>query len=398
MITAKSTHSDSAIVALITTCLDWGGTEGHVTDLALGFLASGLKPLVIVDRPPVGRLPVLREAGIRTLILFDSPRFSRTEYQRKLTAALRVNSPSIAHVNSWERRDLIHLVLGRLGIPVVETLHTTIPYMGSVRLARHRLGITRTPWKTIREAWTLRKYQPSIIHISDISLENYRRLHPYVRHTARVYCGAFIPENPVDQTTGSKVDVLWIGSMIERKNPLLAITVWKSIARNFPKARLTMIGNGPLLDDVRDFATTIDENQIRLTGNVPDLFDYLSTSQIMFLTSAAEGIPKNLRYAFNFGMPVVSTAVGAIPEVVREGFDGFLARPDDHAKLMNDLYLLIANEQVRREMGKNARATGQDLFDIDRMVDNVLETYRSLCGVTVESKGRDPKMARPRLD
>ena len=110
-------------------------------------------------------------------------------------------------------------------------------------------------------------------------------------------------------------------------------------------------------------------------GSVPDLYPYLAMAQIMFHTSTAEGIPKNIRYAMNFGLPTVSTDAGAIGEVLTDGKEGFLVKRDDVVQLKKCLIDVLRNPDIVSLMGKNAREKGRELFDMETMIDNIIKTY-----------------------
>jgi glycosyltransferase involved in cell wall biosynthesis len=79
----------------------------------------------------------------------------------------------------------------------------------------------------------------------------------------------------------------------------------------------------------------------------------------------------------SFGIPVVSTAVGGIPEIVREGVEGFLVAADD-APAVADRVLRLGNDPaLRRRMGARARARAQE-YSTQRMALRYLDLYRSL--------------------
>ena len=262
---------------------------------------------------------------------------------------------------------------------------------------RHRLFLTRTPIEDWKLARTLRKVQPLIIHVSDLSLSNFRRLHPYVLRTKRIYCGAYLPAKVPDSIVGKTVTVLWVGTMIERKRPILAARIWKDIISEFPWARLIMVGDGPQIESVRKLASDLPSTNILILGSVPDLFPFLAESQIMLHTSTAEGIPKNIRYAMNFGIPVVSTNVGAIGEILTDGENGFVADVNDVDKIKDGLRKLLKNADLRNSMAVKARQCGKEIFDMEVAIDNTIQSYMESFNVDLKPRPQ-PDDYRPSLD
>ncbi len=172
--------------------------------------------------------------------------------------------------------------------------------------------------------------------------------------------------------------------MTKRKRPTLALDVWRHVVSDFPGARLSMVGDGPEMGKVARIASELPSGAVTLLGNVPNLLPILLAGQVMFHTSAAEGIPKNIRYAMNFGIPVVSTRVGAIHEAVSDGENGFLAQVDDADGLVLALGRFLRDPALRIKMGMAGRQRGAQLFDIEHMIDNVSRAYKELCGVDLD--------------
>ena len=99
-------------------------------------------------------------------------------------------------------------------------------------------------------------------------------------------------------------------------------------------------------------------SRIDLIGEVADPTPLYETADIFVLPSRYEGYGMAIAEALVYGMPVVATRVGAIPEVVPDNA-GILVPPDDPATLADALQRLIENQPLRREYAEGARATAQ---------------------------------------
>ena len=77
-------------------------------------------------------------------------------------------------------------------------------------------------------------------------------------------------------------------------------------------------------------------------------------------------------------LPVVVTAVGAMPEVVTDGTEGYVVPPNDSEALAEALDRLAADPQLRRRMGEAACRSCEQRYGVDRMVESLLGIYRQL--------------------
>ncbi len=140
-----------------------------------------------------------------------------------------------------------------------------------------------------------------------------------------------------------------------------------------------VVGDGPLAAEVRhQVASAGLEGAVHLTGLQERVGPYLSAMDAYLISSEFEGLPLTLLEAMAMELPVVSTRVGGIPEVLEEGRTGALVpigRPD---RLAEEVLRLIADEGLRREMGREARARVERQFGIGGMVERFEEIYREV--------------------
>lgn len=104
----------------------------------------------------------------------------------------------------------------------------------------------------------------------------------------------------------------------------------------------------------------------------------LSASDGFVLPSHAEGLPMSLLEAMAWGLPAIVTRVGAIPEVVTDGIEGFLVDPGDVEALANRMLCLSADATRRRQMGLAARRRVEQDFSLNRMVDRTVGIYQEI--------------------
>lgn len=134
---------------------------------------------------------------------------------------------------------------------------------------------------------------------------------------------------------------------------------------------LSIAGDGRLRQDIEQQIQTLKlQDRITFLGQRDDVPVLLSEVDAVVMSSVVEGLPNALIEAHAAGVPVVSTAVGGVEEVVMEGVSGFLVRsraPADLAAAMQRMMALSVEQ--RQAMGLAARRHVTENFGLDRMID-----------------------------
>ena len=168
-----------------------------------------------------------------------------------------------------------------------------------------------------------------------------------------------------------KVSVLWLGVLAEVKR----IHVLLDAVEQVPDLHVLIAGDGPLWDVVEARAAGPLAGRVTMLGRLADPTPVFATADFFALTSAAENCPLAMLQAMACGLGVVSTAVGGIPEVVRDGVEGRLCPVDDTAALTTALAELTRDHAVRTAMGRAARARILAAYTIEHCIDGLLLTY-----------------------
>lgn len=97
-----------------------------------------------------------------------------------------------------------------------------------------------------------------------------------------------------------------------------------------PDYSLNIAGEGPLRSEILDRINELQlENRVKLVGEVKDINSFLAKHDLMLLTSYTEGFPNVVVEALSVGVPVVSFLVGGIPNIIKNGFNGYIIQQDD---------------------------------------------------------------------
>jgi glycosyltransferase involved in cell wall biosynthesis len=119
---------------------------------------------------------------------------------------------------------------------------------------------------------------------------------------------------------------------------------------------------------------------IRFTGVISEAekWQYLHHADLFCLPSYAEGQPISILEAMAVGLPIISTAVGSITEVVRDGIDGYIIPPVDIDLLAGRIKELVETPEKCREMGQNAQQVAEERHDIHTLFENMTSVYIAL--------------------
>ncbi|MCK4624116.1 MAG: glycosyltransferase, partial [Phycisphaerae bacterium] len=133
-------------------------------------------------------------------------------------------------------------------------------------------------------------------------------------------------------------------------------------------------------------AETGCQSQVRLIGVISGEAKDKATesADCMVLPSYAEGLPMAILEAMACGLPIISTKVGAIPEVITDGVEGFLIEPGDIEALADCIVRLGKDSQLRQRMGDAARVRVQQRYSLQAMAERILEVYHGVLQNTLK--------------
>lgn len=180
----------------------------------------------------------------------------------------------------------------------------------------------------------------------------------------------------VDRDVAAPLRVLTVGRLVPVKGmPLLVDAVAALVHRGFPVA-LTVVGAGPLLEPLReDVRARGLDDVVRLLGPVSqdELPALYREADVFCLPSFNEGIPVVLMEAMATGLPVVTTAITGIPELVVHHRTGLLVTPGRADLLAAALAELARDPALSRRLGEQARVAVLRDHDSDTNAQELLD-------------------------
>jgi len=142
---------------------------------------------------------------------------------------------------------------------------------------------------------------------------------------------------------------------------------------------LILIGDGPLRQESIDL---LEKHQLLqyawLPGERQDIADIMRSLDIFVLPSQAEGISNTILEAMATGLPVIATAVGGNPELVKQGETGLLVPPSNPEAMAEAMLSLLIDKEKRQQLSENSHQRVIENFSIQTMVTKYTEVYDSL--------------------
>ncbi|MFO0936660.1 MAG: glycosyltransferase [Gemmataceae bacterium] len=153
-------------------------------------------------------------------------------------------------------------------------------------------------------------------------------------------------------------------------------------AANVPGSRLVMVGDGPLRGELEALASSLGiADGIDFVGIQKNVSDWLAAADAFALTSVSEAASLTLLEAMATGLPVIVTAVGGNPEIVREGIDGLHVPRGDSAACGVAIRRILNDPALGQRLGGNARQRTHERYRLDATIASYDSLYRQLSGL-----------------
>jgi glycosyltransferase involved in cell wall biosynthesis len=343
--------------------LEVGGVAAHIGVLGRGLVREGHRVMVGTGGGP--QIPALRAAGIS---IFELPFYPST------VSNLARSVAQLRRLVRTQRIDLLHshhrftTIVGRAvswltGVPLVATVHE-FKADGRLTAACWARGPTIVPSQALKE------------HL--VSFYGSRR------EAVAVIPHAIEPLPAAESRplrVAAEARVGYIGRLAPEKGARFFVESIPLIRREFPASRFLIVGAGPEEQGLRELARRLGLADADLfLGNRGDVAELIDSFDVVVIPSLFESFSLVALEAMRAGRPVVASAVGGLPEVVRDGETGVLVPPGSPAALAGAVGSLLADAARRRELGVRAHAVFCAEYNPAAMVARTLDVYtRCVC-------------------
>ena len=322
----------------------------------------------------------MHHPGVR-LMKMDKPE-GRFDYFIRLFEVLKHSKPSVLMTYNWGATDAIWL--GRLvGIPNVlhsehgfnaEESASTSWKRNVIRFLVYRLtrlnivvskNLVRMMVRSFRLSQSKVVFIPNGIKADTLVADFQERMK--VRQSLQI--------------DAHDILIGFSGRLDPVKNLNFLLEVFHECAKLEPRFRLILVGDGPERFGIEERCRLWNlGNKVKILGQKTSVLPYLRALDVFMLTSSREQMPMSMLEAMSVGVPVVASSVGEIPCILQHQNAGIYCDLSDGVRPFVEGLLVLANDSVREEMGKNARTLVVEKFQERGMV----EKYLSLLSRVLE--------------
>jgi glycosyltransferase involved in cell wall biosynthesis len=372
--------------------LNMGGPTLHVSYLAKGLEERGYETTLVAGQLARGEDSMsyaAQELGVEVVQIPQLHRDLSPVYDpvsvRRLVEEIRRLRPQIVHTHTAKAGAvgrLAALLAGDARPPVVvHTFHGHVlrGYFDPVRTAFFRETERFLARHTTRLIAVGPQVRDDLVELGVAPAGKFTVIRLGIDLDDRVADGGGAALRRLFGVPPQRFVVGWIGRMTGIKRVPDVLAIFRRLLDLGVDAELCLVGDGPERGNLEARAKELGiARRTLFAGYQREIAPYFDFFDAFLLPSANEGTPVVAIEALAARRPVVATRVGGVPDVVRDGVDGFLAPVGDVDALARHLAALAADPDLRRRFGDAGREHVLPRYRVSRLVDDVDELYREL--------------------
>jgi L-malate glycosyltransferase len=352
--------------------LDTGGLESMVVNLCNNLDVDRFQPSICVLR---GGGALESRVDKSRVDLFEIKRLWRYDPTLPFRIAKEIyrRNFDIVHTHSWGT--LIEGISGALMVNTPMLFHNE---HGVLEARSRNIPLQRWFWSKT----------DMVISVADALAEKMTKLIGFPRQQIHVIPNGVDTQRFQPRENGNLKPQMQFGShpnkilfgivarLVPVKNHLGLFHAFAQLRAQSIDADLIVAGDGELRDTLFQAAVDLHLTEhIHFLGDIANVTELLQTLDVFVLNSISEGMPITMLEAMACGLPVISTAVGSTPQLVRDGQNGILVKSEDINALATAMITLANNEPLRHKMGTYSRSCAEASFSLTQMVKGYADLY-----------------------
>ncbi len=339
------------ILHLLTTN-KFSGAENVVCQI-INLFESKIKMVYCSPEGPIRAS--LKERNVEFIPLKD---FTISEIRR----AIKIFNPDCIHAHDIRASVLSAIATSK--IPIISHIH------GKAE------ELTRLTIKSFLYRITIHKYQ-TIIAVSKSILNEYyfkKKLKTKSTVLYNVINKEILYEKVSQDKNEYEFDGVYLGRFVYPKNPQRLIKILAKVIEKRSISKFALVGDRELLDECQALAKKLGIfSNLCFKGFMSNPYKLLHGAKVMIMTSRAEGTPICLLEAMLLGVPIISTPIDGVKELLEDGWDGFYSHDDDY--LVDSILKLLSNSELRNEFSTRILEKGLKLNNLDNYKDSLHKIY-----------------------
>jgi len=183
---------------------------------------------------------------------------------------------------------------------------------------------------------------------------------------------------------GNRKQILTVARLVKKKGIRYGILAVKRLAEKFPDIEYRIVGSGPLRAELDSLVESLNlENNVRMLGDLDasSLMSEFGKATLFILpcvrtaTGDMDGIPVSLMEAMRLGIPVISTSISGISELIENGRSGLLVEEKNVVQLAGAIEIILLKEDFAFRVGDEGSKKVEESFNIHKEVGKLLKVW-----------------------
>ena len=357
---------------------NFGGAQRYVYDLATHLPKEDFEVVVACGEGEA--LPkILTEAGIRTIKINNLAREIKTlnEFKvcKELVGLIRSEKPDVIHLNS-SKIGGVGAVAGRIASLLEKDYHPKIIFTshGWGFYEKHRSFLSHlfyylSHWFTVLICdETIAVSQKTKLDIAFL---------PFIKDKIVVIHNGIESFDLLPKKESPKILLFSIAELHKNKGFDVALRAIALLPKEIQeKITYSIAGSGEEKENLEKLARELRISEmVNFLGFIDNAKQLLSGADIFLFPSRTENLPYAILEAGLAGLPIISTSVGGIPEIIKDMQNGILIHPQNPKEIAEAILYMLDHPEKSKEFGQEIQKTVSNFFSLSKMLSETIDLY-----------------------
>jgi len=347
----------------------------HFTALAAELVRRGHRVVLLA---PHRRVELENPTGNPAIYTWPSDRPTRLVDARFLNALIRQYRPDCLIAN-FVAVNVMTLVGRWAGVPQRVAWYHTL----STQIAMDGQAPAWRQWLLHRRKSLVYAACTHVVPVSQAAGQDFSQTYPGAANKVRVWLNSIGDPGRTEAPAADAARVVCVGRLNASKGQDVLLRAVARLQKKYPALRVEFIGDGPALAAFTALAGELGVSGccefVGRVGHV-EVLRRMAGATVTVVPSRSEAFALVTIESLAVGTPVVASRTGGLPEIVRDGVDGFLVPPDDPPTLAEKLDGLLADAALQSQMRAAARAGFLDRFDLRQTIPRQADWLEEITG------------------
>ena len=194
-----------------------------------------------------------------------------------------------------------------------------------------------------------------------------------------IYNGLHLVNAAANSKIYGKIRIGTVGRLGVEKNHKLFIDVAANLHKKYSDIEFVIVGGGKEYESLKKYCLECDIlSKVTFTGQINNVRPVIESFDVFLLTSLHEGMPNVIMEAMAYGVPVISTSVGGVPEIIQHNKTGILCPSENMSCLLEGIKRILQDDDFRNKIILNARKVIVEEFSVQTLSNQTTQLFNKL--------------------